>query len=202
MLNELENKVAEVKQASQAVNEFVELMDEAVSEGAEAVAQLESVIKVKQEALNTFTDMGEARLAKAEINNFIEELELQKAVNVGKRSAMVAELEDVIEAFFTAHKKAVFMYRNVDDYCLVNTSLSELSATKDKMQGFSNQLAVHFAGARNILLDEGIVAMADQNKMYRGIHLGQVGKATQLAEFASRVQPFLNDLSRAGVALR
>lgn len=202
MLKELAVKIDEVKQASHAVNEFVELMDESVAEGVEAVAQLESLIATKQEALNTFIDMAEARKAKAEINNLVEELELQKAVNVGKRSAMVAELEAVIGAFFAEHKKALFFYRNTDDYCLINTSLTELTATKELLQSFANGLAYSFAGVRNVLLDEGIVAPENQNKVYNGIHLGQVVKQTQLAEFATRVQSYINDLNRAGIAIR
>lgn len=202
VLEGLAVKVAEVVQAGEAVSNFVGLMDESVSEGVEAVAQLESLISAKKEALNTFTDMGEARVAKAEINNLVEELELQKAVNVGKRSAMLEELESVIGAFFSAHKGAKFVYSNADDYCLVNTSLSELTDTRDLLQGFANKLAYSFAGVRNILLDEGIVAPENQNKVYKGIHLGQVVRETQLAEFASRVRPFINDLNRAGVAIR
>ncbi|CAH0222649.1 hypothetical protein SRABI96_02450 [Peribacillus sp. Bi96] len=201
MIKGMEVKVNEVIGASQAVSEFVESIEETVTEGVEAVKQLEAVIETKTEALNTFTDMGEARLAKQEINNLVEELELQKAVNTGKEKAMKSELEEVIVTFFAVHKGACMMFRGLDNHLVANTSLSELNETKATMEGFGNSLTFSFAGVKQILLDTKIVAQADQNRQYRGIHLGQRGQETQLYGFEYVVRAYVQQLRASDIAI-
>ncbi|WP_429463193.1 hypothetical protein [Neobacillus sp. B4I6] len=75
------------------------------------------------------TDIGEMRLAQAEIKALEEDMELLKQVSANKVNVMKGQLEDKAEEMFKAHKSAVFLYRTVDNYILVNTSLAELKDT-------------------------------------------------------------------------
>lgn len=201
MTKEMELKINEVQEARNTVFTFVDEIEDAVQAGEQTVSAMETELSGQRNSLTMAQDLGEAKLIKNQIDRIQEDLELQKAVNVGKKKAMYEQLANKAEEFLKVHKSAVFLFKSVDDFYLVNTSLSELTVAKEMLQGFASQLSVSFAGVRNILLDTGIVAMADQNRMYRGIYLGQIVRETQLSEFKSRVQPFLNDLSRAGVVI-
>lgn len=202
MLKEMTGKVAEVLETQDTVNEFLNEIEDAVTSGAKAVSEMETIVQAKKEGMTIYTELGEVKLAKTEIHSLIEEMELLKQVNANKVKAMYRQLEDKAEEFFNIHRSALILFKSVDDFYLLNTSLSELTESKIMLQGFANQLAYSFAGVRNLLLDTGIVAIGDQNKSYRGIHLGQIVRETQLAEFVTKVRPFINDLNRAGVAIR
>ncbi|KUP06197.1 hypothetical protein Q75_09715 [Bacillus coahuilensis p1.1.43] len=199
MTNEMELKVKEVIETRDAVYSFLEEIEAVVAEGKDAVSQLEQELVAKQEALSACTDIGEARLAKNEIKALEEDLELQIAVNDGKAKAMRSELEDIVESFFKVHKSAVFMYGAVDDFYLINTSLASLKEDKETLSGFTGSLNGSFSAVRNILLDTEIVANADQNKTYRGTHLGQRHQNTKLNDFDYHIRPYANQLRSAGI---
>ncbi|XQY90617.1 hypothetical protein ACNRWW_13900 [Metabacillus sp. HB246100] len=198
MIKEMEKKVTEVMEARDAVYSFLDEIEEAVSAGQEQVTQIEEQIASKQEALTLFTDFGEVKLAKQEIDSLEEDMELLKQVYVNKVNAMYGQLENIAEEMFKAHKSAVFLYRTVDNYILLNTNLSELKTNMELMGGFGQSLNGAFASVRAILLDTGIVANADQNRNYRGIHLGARGLDSELINFEYEVRPYVNRLRSAG----
>jgi hypothetical protein len=202
MITGMVTKVAEVQDAQEAVFSLLEEIEEIVAEGAEAVAQMESVIEGKKEAMTIFTKFGEVKLAQAEIKALEEDAELLKQVNVNKVKAMYAEIEDVAEAFFKEHKSAVTMFGALDDKLMLETGLAELTEAKETMTGFSRALANAFASVRQVLLDEGIVANENQNRLYRGIHLGQVAKESRLTKFEYQIRPVINELRQAGLAIK
>lgn len=202
MIKGMVTKVAEVQDAQEAVFSFLEEIEEVVAEGAEAVTQMETTIEAKKEAMSLFVDFEEVKLAQAEIKSLESDVQLLKQVNANKDNVIKAELEDVAEAFFKQHKSAVTMFRAWDDRMILDTSLSELTKTKETMTGFSRALAGAFASVRQVLLDEGIVANENQNRTYRGIHLGQVAKESRLTKFEYQIRPVINELRQAGLQIK
>lgn len=202
MIKDMTVKVTDVLDARNVVDEFADALEEAKASGQEAVEQLEAELQKKKEALPLAQDLGEAKLIKQEIDSLTDDIELQKAVNAAKVTKMKAELEDKVEAFFKVHKSAKFMFQGIDNYIVVNTSLSELTETKELMRGFINALDGSFAGVRQVLLDEGIVSFENQNKVYKGIHLGQRGLETKLYELEYRIKPFINELRAYGLEIK
>ena len=73
---QMTGKVAEVLEAQEAVFSLLDEIEETVAEGAEAVEQMAQVVQAKKEAMLLFTDFGEGKLAKAEINSLEEDMEL------------------------------------------------------------------------------------------------------------------------------
>ncbi|MFC0235142.1 hypothetical protein [Fictibacillus phosphorivorans] len=198
MIKDMTAKVTEVIDAKDAVLDIVENIEDVVLEGKEKVAQLEAELKAKRDALDTFTDIGEARLAKAEINNLVEDIELQIAVNAGKAKAMHTELEEKAEEFFKVHKSGIFLFRAVDNFFVANTSLLLLQDDKELMSGFASALNASFKAVRQILLDAEIVSQEDQNKSYKGYHLGQRELVTELLTFDSKIRAYAQGLKLAG----
>lgn len=164
MLKELEAKVLEVREAQGAVYDFLDEIDEAKAEGVVVVAEAEATVQAKKEALNTITDLGELKLAQAEIRALEEEVELLKVVNANKANAMLEELGNKADAFFKVHKSAKFLYQAVDNVLVANTSLTELAETKATMTALGQDLNNSFKAVRQVLLDTKIVALADQNR--------------------------------------
>ncbi|KGA98119.1 hypothetical protein AJ85_18570 [Alkalihalobacillus alcalophilus ATCC 27647 = CGMCC 1.3604] len=201
MIKDLTAKVAEVQEAREVVDIVMDSIEELESSGKEVLVKMEQELQVLQEALTMAQDLGEARLIKQQIHSLQEDLELQQAVTEAQIKAMYVELEDKAEAFFAVHKSACFLFRTVDNYMIVNTSLSELSATMEKMQGFSNALSGRFAGVRAILLDTKIVALEEQNMPYRGTHLGQRDLNTKLMEFDYEIRPYIRQLRTSGLEI-
>jgi hypothetical protein len=202
MITGMAGKVAEVQDAQEAVFSFLEEIEEAVASGAEAVETMEQELQALQESLSMAQDLGEAKLIKGQMDAKAEDIELQKAVNAGKKKAKYAELEDKAEAFFKAHKSAVTMFGALDDKRILETSLSELTEAKETMTGFSRALAGAFASVRQVLLDEKIVSSENQNRLYRGIHLGQVAKESRLTQFEYQIRPVINELRQAGLQIK
>jgi hypothetical protein len=202
MIKGMVTKVAEVQDAQEAVFSFLEEIEDTVASGVEAVETMEQELQALQEALSMAQDLGEAKLIKGQMDAKAEDIELQKAVNAGKKKAKYAELEDKAEAFFKAHKSAVTMFGALDDKMILETSLSELTEAKEKMTGFSRALANDFASVRQVLLDEGIVANENQNRTYRGTHLGQVAKESRLTKFEYQIRPVINELRQAGLQIK
>lgn len=199
MLKELEAKVLEVREAQGAVYDFLDEIDEAKAEGVEAVAEAEATVQAKKDALATITDLGELKLAQAEIKALEEDVELLKVVTANKANAMLEELGDKADAFFKLHKSAKFLYQAVDNILVANTSLSELAETKATMNKYATQLNSAFAGVRHLLLDTKIVAQADQNRNFKGTHLGQRDLTTELDVFESKVRSYMQVLKTSGV---
>jgi hypothetical protein len=202
MIKDMTAKVTDLLEVVDAVESFLEEIEETATSGAEAVTEMEAQLVGHQEALAMAQDIGEAKLIKGQMNALAEDIELQKAVNAGKKKAMYVQLEDKAEEAFKAHKSAVFMYRTVDDYFILNTTLATLSEDKETMTGFARALGNAFASVRNILLDEGIVANENQNRTYRGIHLGQRGQESRLTKFEYQIRPVMNELRQSGLAIK
>lgn len=198
MIKEMTSKVIEVQDAQEAVYAFLEEIEETVAEGTEAVSQMQSVVEAKKEAMSVFTDFGEVKMAKAEIDSLEADMELLKQITANKAKAMKATLEDKAEEFFKAHKSAVFFFTNTDAYFVANTTLATIAEDEQTMQGFANSISNSFASVRQVLLDEQIVAQADQNRLYRGIHLGQAGKVTELNTYHRLVRGYARELKTKG----
>lgn len=199
MIKEMTGKVAEVQEAQDTVFSFLEEIEEIVAEGAETVKQMEAVIEAKKEAMSLLTGFGEAKLAKAEIDSLEEDMELLKQINDNKVKTMKAELVDKVDAFFVVHKGAVFFFNAVDAHFVTNTTLATIAEDEQTMTGFANGLANSFASVRQVLLDEKIVTIQDQNRLYRGTHLGQTGKVTELMDFHRLVRGYISQLKAKGI---
>lgn len=199
-LKDLEAKVQEVIGARDAVYAFMNGIEDAVEEGKEAVKQLESVIESKKEALSLVTDMGEARLAKQEIDKLVSEIELQKMVNVSKETAMKAEAEAVFDAFYAVHKVAKTIYTEVDRQLVINTPLVELYATKKIMVGLANDINNSFSGVTEVLKATGI--LENGSKHYKGIHLNQRGIETEFYNMELKFRPYIRQLDYAGYDIK
>jgi hypothetical protein len=199
MIKDMTGKVAEVMEAQEAVFSFLDEIEDTVAQGAEAVQQVELIIAERKEELKQFTDLERMRTAQAHIKSLEDDIELLQIVANNKKDTLKGQLEDKAEAFFKEHKSAVFFFRTIDAYMVNNTTLATLSEDKETMTGFSRALANAFASVRQVLLDEGIVANEDQNRLYRGIHLGQVAPETELSTFEYTVRPYLLKLKQAGI---
>lgn len=180
MIKDMENKVNEVVNAKQAVYNFINSIEDTVAEGAEAVKQLEAVIETKKDALHLAVDMGEARLAKEEINKLAEELELQKMMNVSREKAMQAETEEIVDAFFAVYKVGTRMFEELDKYLLGNTTLVELADTKELMEGFQIKINGSLSGVVYTMTDAGF--FAQRQVLYKGSHLNPTGLMTALRD--------------------
>lgn len=202
MIKDMTAKVNEVKDARKAVEAVLDGIEELKAEGKEALVKMEHELQAKQEALTMAQDMGEAKLIKQQIDSLQEDIELQKAVTEAKVKGMTADIEDKAEAFFKSHKSASFLYNAVDNYMILNTNLSNLYTNMELMQGFSRALSGSFAGVKAILLDTGIVAQADQNRIYKGIHLGQRDKESELVNYEYKIRPYINQLRSSGIEIR
>ncbi|MBM7691146.1 hypothetical protein JOC77_000551 [Peribacillus deserti] len=198
LTKQMTGKVAEVMEAQEAVFSFLDEIEETVAEGAEAVEQMAQVVQAKKEAMTTSTEFGEVKLAQTEINSLEEDMELLKQINDNKARAMKATLEDKAEAFFVAHKGAVFFFGIVDTHFVANTSLATIAEDEQTLTGFGDDLANSFSSVRMMLLDENIVAQENQNRLYRGIHLGQAGKVTELRAYHSLVRGYARELKAKG----
>jgi hypothetical protein len=194
--------MAELKEAQGAVYDFMEQVDEDKAEGAMAVAEAQAEITAKREALKTFTDVGELRNAQQEINNKEQDVELLKQVTENKVTAMKGQLEELVVAFFAVHKSATFLFRAVDNHLVANTSLSELAQAKATMSGHANTLQYAFSGVRQVLLDEKIVSNQEQNKNWRGTHLGQRIVTTELDVFESKIRSYIHTLKVSGIEIK
>lgn len=202
MIKELSASINEAVKTSQEVVNFLDVIEDTVVEDKEAVASLEAHLQTKMDTLLTFTDLEKAKVAQAEITNLETELSLLKNINEAKVKAQKVELEDKAEAFFVIHKTTKFKLVAVDSYLVANTSLSELTETLQMVKGLSHELHSTFSTVRNILLDTGIVANENQNKQYRGIHLGQALYYTKLIEFEYEVKDYMQVLKATGIEVK
>lgn len=203
LINEMNTKVNDLLDAHKVVNAHLQEMEDVKGEGAESVHQMESTIEAKEEALTVFTELGEVKLAKQEIDLLKEDLQLVHQLTANKLKAMKVELEDKIVEAFTKHKQAIFFYKGVVDIHFINnTTLATLEDDAETLKNIAYTLERVFAQLRQILLDEKIVAIQDQNKSYKNIHLGQVTPYTELLEFKRAVSRYVQDLKRAGILNR
>ncbi|MEQ6375745.1 hypothetical protein RZN25_02730 [Bacillaceae bacterium S4-13-56] len=199
MIIEMTAKLEEVQTAKEAVYTFVDEIEDKLAEGEKDVSALEQDLQAKQEVLSIITDIGEAKLAKQEIKLIVEEIELTNSVTEAKVKTMKVELENKIEEYFKIHKSAHFLFRAVDNYFVLNTSISSLAKDKETIDAFAQSLNGSFRGVRQVLLDIGIVTIADQNKQYRGTHLGQRDLMSELTNFEYEIRPYVNHLRSSGI---
>lgn len=193
------NKVTEVTEAFNNVRDYLDVIEETTAQHGQALTELEQELQTQQEAFSMAQDLGEAKLLQQQIKDTEANQELIQQVNKAKVNAMYAELEDKAEAFFKVHKEAVQSFRELDNAIVVNTSLGELENNIELMRGFERSLNGAFAGVRNILLDTKIVSQAEQNRQFKGYHLGQRGLTTGLLSFQIKVSSYVRDLKGAGL---
>lgn len=200
MIKEMGNKVNEINVAREAVFSFVDGINEAVAEGTEAVAQLEAVIKAKTEALVLVMNLGEMQLAEAEIDSLIKDKQLILKVNNNKRTAMIAEVGDVAEAFLKAHKSASFLYGTVDNFFLAHTSIATFQEDKETLKGFASSLNGAFREVKQVLLDEGLCEIQSNGNYvtFRGIYLGQRDLITELDVYEHKIRQYVYESYKAG----
>ncbi|OIU71203.1 hypothetical protein [Rossellomorea aquimaris] len=202
MLKDMEGKIAEVLESKSKIDALLDNIEEMQDENKSSLAKMEQDLKGHQEALTMALDLGEAKLIKKQIDSLQEEIELQKSVTEAIVKGKYADLEAKAEEFFKVHSSACFMFKAVDDYLVVNTTLSELNEVKGIMQSYSNTLSITFAGVRAILLDTGIVALENQYKVYRGTHLGKRDVVSELNEFEYQIRPYMNKLRSYGFEIK
>lgn len=192
-------KVADVLEAKEAVNSFLDEIEFTAGQHGQAVTEMQEQLAKQNEAFKMATDLSEAKMLKAQVSSTEEDMELVKQVSEAKVSAMYQELENKAEAFFAVHKEADAEFRELDKAMMANTGLGQLQEHMELMSGFANTLNNSFAGVRAILLDTKIVPMSEQNGRYKGkYHLGQRGLVTELNEFNYKVAGYVRDLRSAG----
>jgi len=201
MLKEMTEKVAMVQESYHEVLHFVDEIEEVVASGKDALAELEEQMVKHQEALTMAQDLGEAKLIKQQIVALAEDMELLQSVNKAKELSMMATLSDKAEQSLLANKDAVELFRALDKEMVANTSLGQLKSHIELMSGFASALNNSFASVRNILLDTKIVTHENQNRQYRGIHLGRAGVQSELTNFEYHVRPYIQKVKQAGVGL-
>jgi hypothetical protein len=201
MLKEMTEKVAMVQESYHEVLDFVDKIEETVASGKDAFSELEEQMANHQEALTMAQDLGEAKLIKQQIDALAEDMELLQSVNKAKELSMMTTLSDKAEQSLLANKNAVELFRALDKEMVANTSLAQLKSHIELMSGFASALNNSFASVRNILLDTKIVAHENQNRQYRGIHLGRAGVQSELTNFEYHVRPYIQKVKQAGVSL-
>lgn len=202
MIKELVEVVNTAIEAKESVYDFLTEMEDTAKAGNEVVTEMQATVQAKEEALTGLVGFADIKQASSEINSIKEDIEVLKQVNANKIVAMKVELADVAEDALKAHKTAVAKFNKVDNILVANTTLSDLDNTFETMKTLARQLEFAFKGVRQVLLDEGIVSTVDQNKQYRGVHLGQREVVTKLYEFELKVRQFKHELKLAGVAFQ
>jgi gamma-glutamyltranspeptidase len=198
IIEDMNVKLNEVLDAQDTVSKFLDEIEETVASGERELKALQDKLVTTQDALSNSIDMSEAKATKAKINKLAEEIELQMAVNTGKTKVMYSQLEDKIESFFLIHKGAKFFSDSVDAVFVNNTTLATLIEDKETMISFTNSLYNSFGAVRGILLDTKIVPANEQNLLYRGTHLGQHLRNTELIAFENLVRPYMGQLKAQG----
>jgi hypothetical protein len=191
-------KVAEVLEAQDIVESFLDEIELTAGQHKQAIVELEQEVAKHTEALGMADDLGQAGLIRKKIKDTEEQIELVKMVNENKVRAKYQELENKAEAFFAVHKEAQNDFTELEKVMIATTGLGQLRDNSELMTGFAYTLNNSFTGVRTILLDTKIVSLAEQNMMYRGYHLGQRGLMTELSEFEHKVNPYIYQLKSAG----
>jgi hypothetical protein len=202
MIKELTVKITEVQEARDAVEAVMEAIDELASSCNEQITQIEADIVARKEGLKLITDLEGLRKAQTEINTLQDDVELVKQVKGNKAKSLLEEVENKAVEFFNTHRVAKSVFNTVDEYMLINTSLSELSDAKEQMSGYINCIDKNFAQVRSILLDTKIVSVEDQNRSYRGFHLGQHNRGTQFLDFEYHINSYKHQLISRGLPLK
>ncbi|MDG5789666.1 hypothetical protein QA612_19600 [Evansella sp. AB-P1] len=197
-LTEMTAKITEVQDARDNVESFLEVIEETASDNRATVRGLEDELQKAQEALTVSVDIGESRMLKAQADAIEQDISLTQQVAQAKITKMYQELEDKVERFFNAHKGAVKMYQELDAYYVANTSLSALKEDAKLLSNFATELNNSFRAVRQVLLDTGLVSQAEQNKSYRGQHLGARDLVTELWTYESKVRGYVQQLQQAG----
>ncbi len=197
MIKDMTAKVAEVATAQEVLDILLSEIEAEQAEGKQTVAELQEQIAEAEESLQYVTDMSEAKLLKQQIKSLQEEQELTQTVAGARANNYVPEIEEKAEAFFKVHKSAKFLYGTVDNYFLAHTSLASFQEDKATMQGFAKDLNNPFKAVSQVLVDEGI---AQPNKVYKGIHLGQSEQRTELEVFEAqcKLKKFVYESYKAG----
>lgn len=198
MKKEIQDTVKEVLEFRNAVLNVQEGIEESVELGKGAVSQLENELSVKQDDLSSVTDMAEAKQLKAEIDGLKSDIELQQSVNKAKSLIMMSELEDKAVQFFDKQRKAISHFNTIDTYFLNTSSISTMKEDIEFLQDIALDLNNSFKSVRHILLDTGIVSVAEQNKSYKGHHLGKRDVVSELVSFEYKIRPITNQLKQAG----
>jgi hypothetical protein len=196
LIQEMTVKAQDVTNASIAVTTYQEEIKQILSEDKATVSDLEQELKNLKDNFSSYTDKAEAKVAWGEIKALEEEIELTRAVNAGKDKVLFAELEIKSEKFFALHKIAVTLFDTVDNYFLANTTLSELSQAEKLLDGFACKLDFDFSDVQRTMLDAGIVKVTEQNLVWRGTHLGQQRRYTQLAYFLRDARNTIDTLKK------
>ncbi|WP_066047048.1 hypothetical protein [Robertmurraya korlensis] len=201
-INAMSNKIAEVLAKRGAFEDYLEDIELTKAQHGQAIVELEEELAGHKEAFAMADDLGAAKLLKQQISSTEEEIELVKQVNKAKIATMFEILGDLAESYFACHTEAITLFRELDNEMVVNTGLGVLAENRSIMEGFATTLNSSFSQVRNILLDTGIVAQADQNKRFRGkYHLGQRGLISELITFESKVRAYVSELKAKGVSL-
>ena len=199
LIMELTVKGTELQEAVQVVYAVMDAIDETVAEGNEQLAELDIDIVAKQEAFAGITELKLLKQSQEEINSIKADVNLVKQVIDNKVKVMYSEIEDKAEQFFKVHKSALELFKTVDDYMLVNTTLTELRDVNAVMTEYANDFYRAFSEVRNVLLDTKIVAEKNQNLVYRGCHLGQIRRNTLLLDFEYKIQGYMQQLKAQGL---
>lgn len=195
----MQEKLEELNTAKQAVIDFVDAMEEQGEEATTEIKQLKAEHEAKQEALALVTDFAQAKLLKAEIDELNADIELQEQVATAKHQAQLEALAELVEEFLSVNKSVRFFFTTVDNYLLAHTSLSELEGNVEYLKGVAQSINNNFSFIRNVLLDAGLITMAEQNKQYRGHHLGQRELVPELESFKIKIRQVVHDYKRAGI---
>lgn len=196
MIKDLEVAVENMEKAKEAVYAFADNIMDEQEDGKETIKQLESVIQSKQEALYSFTDMGELKLARDEVSKLSDELEMQKMVFKAKVNNMRAELEGVLEAFFTANKECRNRFYETDKQLLPNTTLADLKANAKLMRGIANKVSGSVYGVKSVMQDMGVIE--ETERFYNGHHLNPSAPSSELPKLEQELQTYINLVNKAG----
>ncbi|MFN7251499.1 MAG: hypothetical protein ACK4M9_11990 [Anaerobacillus sp.] len=198
MIKEMTAKVSDVQTAQEALYALLEKIEVEQSENKQTVAELQGQIETAQEALTLAVDISEAKLLRQQVNILQEELELTETVSGAKANAYHAEIEAKAEVFFKVHKGAKFLFSTVDNYFVAHTSIATLEQDKEALQGFTRDLNSSFRFVRQVLLDTGVITLAEANLTYKGIHLGARDIETELIRYGLKVKAYIQELKQAG----
>lgn len=197
----MQDTVEKVMEQYQGVNEFLDSMETAKAQHAQAITELEEQVAGLQETFSQATDLTQAKQLKNDMDSITDEIELVKQVNKAKVFSMLGTLSEKAVAVLKANTEAVAMFKELDNEMVANTSLKQLQANIELMQSFASDINNSFRGVRNILLDTKLVATADQNKVYAGIHLGRAGIQSELVAYEIKVRSYMRELIAKGVSL-
>lgn len=199
VMKDMQEKLEELNTAKQAVNDFVAAMEEQAEENTAEVGQLKAELMAMKESLALVADFTKAKLLKAEIDELKADIELQEQVASAKHQAQLNELSELAEEFLNVNKAVRFFFTTVDKYFLSNTSLSELEENVEYLNGVAQEINFSLKFIRQILLDTGLIASSEQNKNYKGYHLGQRDVVSELDVFKTRISQMVYEYKRAGI---